>query len=263
VAEGPHPILVTGAASGIGRAVCERLRADGREVIALDLRPAAATGVTPLACDLRDPEAIETSIGRMPERLGGLVNCAGLPGTRPPEQVLAVNLLAARRLVEGLADRIARGGAIVNVASVAASRSERSDDDVVAILSRDDAQALRWLTTAGLDGAAAYDFSKKALVALTLLHSARWLGRGLRCVSVSPGPTATPILKDFEATMGTDRIRASSELVGGHAQPEDVAGVIVFLLGSAARWINGIDVRVDGGLLGARLAPALHAGVGV
>ena len=82
-------------------------------------------------------------------------------------------------------------------------------------------------------------------------------GRGVRCVSVSPGPTVTPILADFEASMGADRIRASAELVGGHARPEDVAAIIAFLAGPAARWINGIDVRADGGLLGARMAPVL------
>jgi NAD(P)-dependent dehydrogenase (short-subunit alcohol dehydrogenase family) len=253
----PDPIVVTGAASGIGRAVCERLVADGQEVIGLDLRAADAAGVTPLVCDLGDPDAIERALGRAGERLAGLVNCAGLPGTHRPDRVLAVNLLAARRLAEGLGERIAPGGAVVNVASVAALRSDRSDDDVLAVLSGSDAAALEWLAAAALDGSATYDFSKKALVALTLLHSARWLARGVRCVSVSPGPTVTPILADFEASMGADRIRASAALVGGHAQPEDVASIIAFLLGPQARWINGIDVRVDGGLLGARLAPAL------
>jgi NAD(P)-dependent dehydrogenase (short-subunit alcohol dehydrogenase family) len=166
-----------------------------------------------------------------------------------------VNLLAARRLAGALAQRIPRGGAVVNVASVAAMRSDRSDGDVAEILSASDAAALQWLAEAGLEGPAAYDFSKKALVALTLANSAEWLSR---CVSVSPGPTATPILGDFERSMGADRIRASAEAVGGHAEPQDVAGIVVFLLGASARWINGIDVRVDGGLLGSRLAPTIR-----
>jgi NAD(P)-dependent dehydrogenase (short-subunit alcohol dehydrogenase family) len=169
-----------------------------------------------------------------------------------------VNLLAARRLAGALAQRIPRGGAVVNVASVAAMRSDRSDGDVAEILSASDAAALQWLAEAGLEGPAAYDFSKKALVALTLANSAEWLSRGVRCVSVSPGPTATPILGDFERSMGADRIRASAEAVGGHAEPQDVAGIVVFLLGASARWINGIDVRVDGGLLGSRLAPTIR-----
>jgi NAD(P)-dependent dehydrogenase (short-subunit alcohol dehydrogenase family) len=52
-------------------------------------------------------------------------------------------------------------------------------------------------------------------------------------------------------------MRASAEAVGGHAQPEDVAAIIAFLVGPGARWINGVDVRVDGGLLGARMAPVV------
>jgi NAD(P)-dependent dehydrogenase (short-subunit alcohol dehydrogenase family) len=255
----PDRIVATGAASGIGRAVCEQLVAHGHEVLGLDLRPTDVTGVAPVVCDLADADSIDAVLDRIGPRIAGLVNCAGLPGTHPPDRVLTVNLLAARRLSGALVDRIARGGAVVNVASVAALRSDRSDEDVAAVLSGSDAAALEWLAAARLEGPAAYDFSKKALVALTLANSARWLERGVRSVSVSPGPTTTPILADFERSMGADRIRASAEAVGGHAEPGDVAAIVVFLLGASARWINGVDVRVDGGLLGARMAPALSA----
>jgi NAD(P)-dependent dehydrogenase (short-subunit alcohol dehydrogenase family) len=251
-------IVVTGAASGIGRATCELLVASGLAVVGLDRNAAEVPGVEPLICDLADADAIDRVIDRLREPLGGLVNCAGLPGTHPPERVLAVNLLAARRLGDGLAERIVAGGAVVNVASVAAWRSDRSEREVAEVLGASDVAALEWLASAALDGPAAYDFSKKALQALTLWQSARWL-QHLRCVSVSPGPTVTPILADFEQSMGADRIRASADAVGGHAQPEDVAAIIAFLLSPAARWINGIDVRVDGGLLGARMAPAVAA----
>lgn len=251
----PDPVVVTGAASGIGRSVCELLVAEGRNVIGLDLQAVDAVGVRVLGCDLSDPAAIEAAIEALDDQLGGLVNCAGVPGTHPPQRVLAVNLLAARRLSEALAGRVVSGGAVVNVASVAANRSDRSEDEVAAVLAADDAGALEWLARIGLDGPAAYDFSKKALVALTLVHSARWLGAGVRCVSVSPGPTVTPILSDFEASMGADRLAAAAEAAGGHAHPEDVAAVVAFLLSPAARWVNGIDLRVDGGVIGSRLAP--------
>jgi NAD(P)-dependent dehydrogenase (short-subunit alcohol dehydrogenase family) len=254
-----EPIVVTGAASGIGRALCERLAADGTAVIGLDLRPADVPGVQPLICDLSDSGAIDAAIARCGGPLGGLVNCAGLPGTHAPRRVLGVNLLAARRLAAALAERIVPGGAVVNVASVAALRSECSADDVAGILGAADDTALAWLERSGLEGPATYDFSKKALIALTLLHSASWLSRGVRCVSVSPGPTVTPILADFERSMGVDRIQASADAVGGHAEPEDVASIIAFLLGASARWLNGIDIRVDGGLVGSRLAPVLTA----
>jgi NAD(P)-dependent dehydrogenase (short-subunit alcohol dehydrogenase family) len=252
-------VVVTGAASGIGRSVSELLVADGQNVIGLDRREPDVAGVQPLVCDLTDSESIDRVIGGRPEKLGGLVNCAGLPGTHTPEGVLRVNLLAPRRLSQGLVERIVPSGVVVNVASVAAARSACSDEDVALVLSLTDTAGLEWLGSAGLDGPATYDFSKKALVRLTLVHCASWLARRVRCVSVSPGPTVTPILGDFEETMGRERIQSSAEIVGGHADPGDVAAIIVFLLGRSARWINGIDIRVDGGLLGARMAPAIPA----
>jgi NAD(P)-dependent dehydrogenase (short-subunit alcohol dehydrogenase family) len=176
-----------------------------------------------------------------------VVNCAGIPGTHAPERIAAVNLLAPRRLAQG-------ADVVVNVASVAAQRSAVADEAIAEVLALDDEDVLAWVAAEGLDGPAAYDFTKKALVALTLQLCAARLGTGRRAVSVSPGPTETPILADFEASMGAERMRASANLVGRHATPDDVAAVIRFLLSPAARWVNGVDVRVDGGLLGARQA---------
>jgi NAD(P)-dependent dehydrogenase (short-subunit alcohol dehydrogenase family) len=244
--------VVTGAASGIGAAVAAHLRADGVRVIGVDRGPAEPGG-DDVACDLGDAGAIDALLADLPV-LGGLVNCAGVPGTHPPERILAVNLLAPRRLAAGV--RLATGAAVVDVASIAALRSERSADDVATVLADDDADAQAWLADAGLDGTATYDFTKQALVALSLQRAKAWLGTGARSVSVSPGPTTTPILTDFEETMGADRMAAAAALVGRHGEPDDIAPLIAFLLSDGARWINGVDVRADGGVIGARLAPA-------
>ena len=234
------PVLVTGSAAGIGAAVAARLRAAGTEVIGLDLRDAD------VVCDLSDPAAIDAVTKRLPARLGGIASVAGVPGTHPPARVLAVNLEAPRLLASALADRLPAGAAVVTVSSVAAGRCTRSLEEVEAAVA-DGAHP-----DFGADGSAAYDFSKRALNALTLAFARLWVDRGVRCLSVSPGPTQTAILGDFEQTMGADRMAAAQQVVGRHATADDVAGPVVFALGQDARWVNAIDLRVDGGLVGIR-----------
>jgi NAD(P)-dependent dehydrogenase (short-subunit alcohol dehydrogenase family) len=254
------PVVVTGCASGIGRAVCEALLEDGTPVIGLDLRADAPAGADARACDLADAAAIDAAVAGLPDRLGGLANVAGVPGTHPPDRVLAVNVLAPRRLAEALAPRLAPGDAVVHVASVAAGRSTRGPADVAGVLDATDEGAQGWLRDAALDGAEAYDFSKLALVTLAARQAAAWLPRGVRCLSVSPGPVETPILGDFAQTMGAERLDAARSVVGRHARPDDIGGVVAFALSRGARWVNAIDLRVDGGLLGVRDAlPAAQA----
>ncbi|MHB8691239.1 MAG: SDR family oxidoreductase [Solirubrobacteraceae bacterium] len=238
-----EPILVTGAASGIGAATAALLREQGLPVIGVDRLEADQV------CDFTQPDAVAALIERLPARLGGIAHVAGIPGTHPPADVLDVNFLVPRRLSEALGERIDRGGAVVYVASVAAGRSQESVDPVLYPI---DAAAHSWLRRSGLDGSATYDLTKKALVALAVRHARVWLSRGVRSVSVSPGPTETPILADFVETMGQDRIDGARAVLGRHGRPDDIAPVIAFLLGPGAGWINAVDLRLDGGLLGIR-----------
>jgi NAD(P)-dependent dehydrogenase (short-subunit alcohol dehydrogenase family) len=73
-------------------------------------------------------------------------------------------------------------------------------------------------------------------------------------LSVSPGVTDTPILGDFRASMGDDAIDQALRDAGRVGTPEDIGPVIAFLLGPDASWVNAVDLRVDGGLVGFRLA---------
>ncbi|WP_051471135.1 SDR family oxidoreductase [Patulibacter minatonensis] len=246
------PVVVTGCASGIGAAVAALLVARGIPVIGLDLRAVGPDGVDLRACDLSDPAAIDDAVARLPGRIAGIASVAGVPGTHPAERIVAVNLLAPRRLGAALLPRIAPGGAIVNVASVAAQRSDRTDEDVAAVLDATDEDVPALVAAHGLDGTATYDFTKKALLALTRRQARAGVARGVRALSVSPGPTETPILGDFEETMGADRMAAAVAIVGRHGRPGDNAPLIAFLLSQEATWINAVDIPVDGGLLGIR-----------
>jgi NAD(P)-dependent dehydrogenase (short-subunit alcohol dehydrogenase family) len=262
VAEQPSchaPILVTGAASGIGLATVERLKAWGRPVIGLDRResPACETKL----CDLSDPAAIDAAVASLPDTLSGLANVAGVPGTAPADTVLRVNFLGTRHLTGALAPRLVPGSAVVNVASVVAARDPAPRETVAGFLATtgfDD--GLAWLADHPLSGAEAYKFSKQALIEWTLVASVALRERGVRVLSVSPGVTDTPILGDFRASMGDDAIDRAVTEAGRIGTPQDIGPVIAFLLGPDAGWVNAVDLRVDGGLVGARLALSLQHG---
>jgi NAD(P)-dependent dehydrogenase (short-subunit alcohol dehydrogenase family) len=253
VVERDIPVLVTGAASGIGLATVEQLVADGRKVIGLDRResPACETRL----CDLGYPASIDSAAASLPEALSGLANVAGVPGTAPAETVLRVNFLGARHLTAAVAARLVAGSPVVNVASVVAARDPAPRETVAEFLATkgfDD--GLAWLADRPMSGAEAYKFSKQALIEWTLIASVKLRERGVRVLSVSPGVTDTPILGDFRASMGDDAIDQAVTEAGRVGTPEDIGPVIAFLLGPDAAWVNAVDLRVDGGLVGARLA---------
>ena len=253
------PVLVTGAASGIGLATVELLLADGRAVIALDRResPACETRL----CDLSDPAAIDTALASLPDVLSGLANVAGVPGTAPAEMVLRVNFLGTRHLTEALTPRLIPGSAVVNVASVVAARDPAPRATVAGLLSTTGfGDGLTWCRNHAMSGAEAYKFSKQALIEWTLVASVALRARGVRVLSVSPGVTDTPILGDFRASMGEEAIDRAVAEAGRVASPVDIGSVIAFLLSAHAGWVNAVDLRVDGGLVGARLALPIHEG---
>jgi NAD(P)-dependent dehydrogenase (short-subunit alcohol dehydrogenase family) len=253
------PVVVTGAASGIGAATVGRLRAAGREVIGVDRQPARECPT--VLCDLARRETIDAAVAELPAELGGLANVAGLPGTFPAELVLRVNVLGLRHLTESVVARLTPGSAVVNVASVAAVRDPAPREQVAELLATPTFDAgLAWCLDHPLDAPSAYRFSKQVLVEWTLQASTAWRRQGIRVVSVSPGVVDTPILADFRASMGDAAIDTATAEAGRLAEPDDIAPVIAFLLSPDAGWVNGVDLRVDGGLVGSRLAlPAAAA----
>ena len=255
------PVVVTGAASGIGAATVARLVAAGREVIGLDRQP--ARGCPTVLCDLARPETIDAAVGELPAELGGLANVAGVPGTFPAELVMRVNVLGLRHLTEALLPRFGLGAAVVNVASVAAVRDPAPRELVAELLATSSFDAgLAWCLEHPLDAPSAYRFSKQVLIEWTLQASAAWRRRGVRVASVSPGVVDTPILPDFRASMGDAAIDTATAEAGRLAESDDIAPVIAFLLSPDARWVNGVDLRVDGGLVGGRLSLPADAALG-
>jgi NAD(P)-dependent dehydrogenase (short-subunit alcohol dehydrogenase family) len=242
-------ILVTGAASGIGAALAQQLASAGAAVLGLD------RAGTDIICDLADPAAIAAAAAGIDGPLHGIAHVAGLPGTAPPERILAVNLAGPVLLNQLLEPRLAPGAAIVAVASITAQRCNWADADLAALVAGGFGAVAG--AAAGIDGTSAYQLSKKALICWVMLATGRL--RHCRINAVSPGPVETPILADFEASIGKDRIAAAAALAGRHASATEIAAIIAWLLGPDAAWINGADIRADGGYTARRMAAAMAA----
>jgi NAD(P)-dependent dehydrogenase (short-subunit alcohol dehydrogenase family) len=242
--------VVTGAASGIGRAVLVRLVSEGARAIGVDLDAeglaetaglaagAASHGgrarvLTGSVADEADVQRIFDDVAREEGRLDVLVNMAGVLRGGPTTEVTAeqfeallrVNLLGAFLCCRAaLPLLLETGGNIVNAASMSAF--------------------------VGHPYLAAYSASKGGVVALTHALSREYLLRGVRVNAVAPGGIATGMTSPFTPEMDPRlfaHVTRPDRLLG---QPEQVAGVVAMLASEDGAYVNGEVIRVDGGTHG-------------
>jgi NAD(P)-dependent dehydrogenase (short-subunit alcohol dehydrogenase family) len=243
--------VVTGAASGIGNAVAEQLLAAGADVICLDRNTPTAKVTHHIEVDLANPQSIDAAVEQLDGHFDGLLNVAGIPGTAPAELVFAVNALAVRHLTESFFDKLVPGGSVVIVSSTAGFGWPLRLDAIRDLLATDTfEEGAAWFKANPQQGNA-YNFSKEVSTVYTMSMGLALGEMGFRLNAVLPGPVETPILVDFEKSMGKDTLDGLKNLLGRHATPTDIANVVLFLVSDAAGWINGQAIAVDGGITGA------------
>ena len=244
-------IVITGVASGIGARAAELAAHLGADVIGIDLRKPATALASFIEADLSSPASIEQLVALLPARFDALCNVAGVSGTLGVAKTLAVNFYGLRALSEAASPRVREGGAIVNVASIAGfgwrANLERAKG-LVGVQGFPDVATL--VAEFGLKDEDGYPVSKEALLLWTFraAHQARFKARGIRVNAVSPGPVETPILGEFRAVLGDARVDSDIARVGRSGTAADIAPAILFLCSDGARWINGANIPVDGGL---------------
>jgi NAD(P)-dependent dehydrogenase (short-subunit alcohol dehydrogenase family) len=240
--------LVTGGASGIGRATADLLAARGAQVAVLD-RDITGVGTPLLAhrADVTDDASVRTAVERAAEALGGLdvlVNNAGIGAQGTVEDnddsewrdVFDVNVLGMVRTARAALPHLRRSAhaAIVNTCSIAA--------------------------TAGLPQRALYSATKGAVYSLTLAMAADHVREGIRVNCVNPGTADTPWvgrLLDAAPDPAAERAALKARQPTGRlVSAAEVAGAIAYLASPLSGATTGTALAVDGGMQGLRLRPA-------
>jgi NAD(P)-dependent dehydrogenase (short-subunit alcohol dehydrogenase family) len=244
-------VVVSGCFSGMGEATAKLLLSLGAEVHGLDYKECTLPLASFNRVDLRDPDSIDAAAQKVGGKVDALFNCAGLPQTFPPVDVMKVNYAGTRRLIERVVPLMPKGSAIVNVASTAGLGWSRKIAVIMPLLKIDSFEgAVKWCE-ANLDTVReGYSFSKEVMITWTLMTSSHLIKQGIRLNCTLPGPTQTPMMAEFEAKSELSVIAAATQPINRRSSPEEQAGPLVFLNSDAASYINGVALAVDGGFIG-------------
>jgi NAD(P)-dependent dehydrogenase (short-subunit alcohol dehydrogenase family) len=234
--------VVTGGASGIGLAIAKRFAAEAARVVIVDynqagldavmplVRDAGATETLALLCDVSDEQQVRATVEAVMARLGRfdvLVNNTGLMQFKPLEQytgadwlkVLSVDLLGAFFFTKQAFLHMGDGGAIVNVASIHAVETTPQ--------------------------VASYAAATAALLSLSRSTAIEGKPRGIRANAILPGAVDTPMLRENpNVRSGVEKL--DERYIG---RPEDIAALVAYLASDDARFVQGAEIRADGGRL--------------
>ncbi len=226
--------LVSGAASGIGKAVADRLNAEGATVVRSDVRPDMDDTPGGVVLDVRDASACATTVAELLDqhgRLDVLANVAGIavgnsiPDVTPEEwrEIIDVNLTGTFLLSQScLPALVASRGSIVNMASVAGIKATPYN--------------------------AAYCASKGGVIMLTKSMALELAKAGVRVNAVCPASVDTPFLANFHLPPDADLslLARSVSPMGRLIDPDEVAAAVAYLASDDAATVSGTTLVIDG-----------------
>jgi 2-keto-3-deoxy-L-fuconate dehydrogenase len=247
--------VVTGGASGIGKAIATRLADNGAQVWVLDLDAAAAEATAAeiagaggqafsLPCDVADPESVSRVFATITAKgpLDILVNSAGIAhiGTittttlQDFDRIFRVNVQGVFLCTQAAIPTMVKqsAGVIINMSSL------------VALM--------------GIPDRFAYSMSKGAVRAMTFSVAKDFLDKNIRCNCISPARVHTPFVDGFVKRNYPGRetemmdVLSKTQPVGRMARPDEIAGLAVYLCSDMASFLTGADIPFDGGVMNLR-----------
>ncbi|NML17141.1 SDR family NAD(P)-dependent oxidoreductase [Azohydromonas caseinilytica] len=247
-----HTVIVTGAGSGIGRGIAERFAEEGANVVLAgrtEEKLQAVAGAMDTArtlvqpCDVRDFAQVERLVAATLARFGGIDVLVNNAGIAPEGSVTDTSLEDWHDTLQtdlsgvfhgckaALPHLMARRGCIINVASVSGLGAD-------------------WAL-------AAYNAAKGGVVNLTRSLAMDFGGRGVRVNAVCPSLTRSAMTEDMLKDEALMRRFMERLPLGRPAEPEDIAGVVAFLASDDARFVNGVNLPVDGGVTASNGQPPM------
>ena len=236
-------LLVTGASSGIGRSIAVECSKHGASVIITGRDEArlketlsqmeTSSNHQYIVSDLIDDAALNGLVAMIPQKIDGLVNCAGVSVTKPfkfmtkddVDKIMNVNFRASLFLTQSLikSKKINKGASIVFVSSVSG-------------------------VYVSFVGGSIYSASKGAINGLTKSLALELATSSIRVNSVTPGMIETDFLNENSVVSEMKNEDMKNYPLKCYGKPEDVAYGVIYLLSDASKWVTGSNLLIDGGL---------------